>query len=306
MHPGRGGGRRYAICIALLCGLGPLTLPAALADGREAEVDFERGPRGHLLVPVTVNERLAGIFALDTAASRTVLTPEFARQLGVESSAGAPVESISAHGSMTATPVTLASVEVGLAARRDVESVIMDLSHVNGTDMAIDGVLGSSFLDDFDLLIDFANASVELVPTGTLSRTGTGFDTWVDLGDGPGDLVYLDVLINGRPATAILDTGSGRSAINYAAAAAMGLSLPDLPPPVEGHGDTGHRPVAALPAVTIDIGDTRLDAQSPVAIVNLDVFERLGLGDRPALLMGTNLLTGRRLGIDYRSRRLYL
>lgn len=306
MHPGRGGGRRYAICIALLCGLGPLTLPSALADSREAEVEFERGPRGHLLLPVSINGIQQGIFALDTGASRMVLTPDFARRIGAEPSADGTLDAVGAHASTEVTPIALASVEIGGAARRNVEAVVMDLSHVNGRDMGIDGVLGNSFLEGFDLLIDFTAASVEIAPAGTLARDGSEFDAWVDIGDGPGNLIYLDVLVNGNPMTAILDTGSGRSAINTAAATAMGLSVPDVPPPIGSHGDGGHGPVAALPAVSIDIGGTHLDGIGPVAIIDLDVFQHLGLGEKPALLIGTNLLTGRRVGIDYGSRRLYL
>jgi len=306
MHPGHGGGRRHAICVALLCSLGPLTLPAALADSREAEVDFEPGPRGHLLLPVMVNGRFQGIFALDTGASRTVLTPEFAGRIGTVPTGGDPVESIGAHGSKEALAATLASVQVGAAAREDVEAIVMDLSHITGKDMKLDGVLGNNFLAGFDLLIDFRAGQIELAPHGTLARMDSGFETWMDIGGGPADLLYLDVTVNGQPATAVLDTGSGRSAINTAAAAALGLSVPALPPPGGDHGERGHGPVAALPAVSIDLAGARLDGVGPVAIVDLDIFERLGLRDQPTLLMGTNLLNDRRLGIDYWGRRLYL
>jgi hypothetical protein len=50
----------------------------------------------------------------------------------------------------------------------------------------------------------------------------------------------------------------------------------------------------------------RLVSTAPVAIIDLPVFASLGLDDEPAMLLGTNFLEGRRIGIDYAAARLYL
>jgi len=71
-------------------------------------------------------------------------------------------------------------------------------------------------------------------------------------------------------------------------------------------GPRGHGPVAALPTMEIELGEGDLRSAQPVAIIDLPVFETLGLADRPAMLLGTNFLRGRRLGLDYAGGRIFL
>ena len=296
---------RSTIIGLILCGVLLQLSLHALAAGRIGEIDFTLGPRGHLLVPVTVNGTEQGLFALDTGATTNVLTPEFADRLGTELKQGAPMQAHGAHASADVRLANIQSMRVGEVAGDAGPSIIMDLSHVNGPDMQIDGIVGNSFLSRYDVVIDFAGSRIEFGEVGSLADADGRFDTAADIAEGMGTLIYLDVVVNGQPMTAVLDTGSGRSAVNSAAVKALGLEVPRTPETPEDHGtQLSHAP--AIPDVRVELGTATLTSEAPVHIKDLDVFEVVGLSERPAMLLGTNFLRDRRLGIDYRARRIYL
>ena len=293
---------RPAIIRLIICGVLVQLSLHALATGRIAEIDFTLGPRGHLLVPVTVDGREQGLFALDTGASSSVLTPEFADRLGQGLERGVRTQYHGAHGSADVQSVGIESIRMGEVSGEAGEAIIMNLSHVNGPDMTLDGIVGNSFLDGYDLVIDFPGSKIELLELGSLADAGAGFSTATDIAKGMGALIYLDVTVNGQPMTALLDTGSGRSAINTAGIEALGLRVPEMP------GKTGGRLMhaPAIPNLEIRLGETTLTSDMPVHIMDLTVFEAIGLSDRPTMLLGTNFLRDRRVGIDYSARRIYL
>jgi predicted aspartyl protease len=274
----------------------------ALATGRIAEIDFTLGPRGHLLVPVTVDGREQGLFALDTGATSSVLTPEFADRLGPDLERGVQMQYHGAHESADVQMAEIESLRMGEVSGDAGEAIIMDLSHVNGPDMTLDGIVGNSFLDRYDLVIDFPESRIELLELGSLADAAAGFSTATDIAKGMGALIYLDIVVNGQPMTALLDTGSGRSAINSAGVEALGLQVPPMPENPAMH--LMHAP--AIPNLEITLGEATLTSDTPVHIMDLSVFEAIGLSDRPTMLLGTNFLRDRRVGIDYSARRIYL
>ena len=54
------------------------------------------------------------------------------------------------------------------------------------------------------------------------------------------------------------------------------------------------------------VGDAVLAMDRHVGVVDLAVFGAFGLGDSPAMLLGTGALGARVLGVAYGQRRLYL
>lgn len=296
--------RRYrpAITKMIVCGVMLQLSLHAVATGRITEIDFTLGPRGHLLVPVTVDGHEEGLFAVDTGATSNVVTPDFADRLGPELNRGERMQYHGAHKSADMRMVDIESIQVGEESADAGHSVIMDLSHINGPDMQIDGIVGNSFLDRYDLVIDFPDSKIELLETGSLANAAEGFATATDIAKGMGALIYLDVVVGGQPMTAVLDTGSGRSAINSAGVRALGLEVPEMPDNPAKH--LHHAP--AIPDLTVKLGDATLTSEAPIHIMDLNVFETIGLSDKPTILLGTNFLRDRRLGIDYQARRIYL
>ncbi len=290
-----------AVTTLLICGAAPV-VAAVDAPDQVTRIDFTLGPRGHILLPVSINGSEAGIFALDTAASANVIHPRFAEKIGLDLSGGHESVAHGAHNDMAVRQTHFESMSVGDLTENDIDAVAIDLSYVEGPDMQLDGLIGAPFLRNYDVTIDFANRSIELVTPGkTQDRNGHHFRLEY------GALIYLDVVLNEQTITAVLDTGAGRSAINLAAAEALGITLPEVPESAHGHGPaTMHEPSASIPNVTLELGDLSLSSKAHVGIVDLPVFASLGLADKPAMILGTNFLESRKMEIDYQNKVLYL
>lgn len=127
-----------------------------------AEVPFRlAGPvKPLVLVPAFVNGRGPYEFVLDTGASATVLSPELASVLRLETTAAEPMTG--AGGMLQATLGRVGSLTVGNAALQDVAVMVAgflgELGRVVGT--PLDGILGYNFLRQFRVTLDY--------PSGTL------------------------------------------------------------------------------------------------------------------------------------------
>ena len=292
--------RLAAVMLVLFCTAASVSA-ATEAPASTSRLDFELGPRGHVLVPVSINGQ-PGIFALDTAASANVIHPRFAKKIGLDYSDSEEFLGQGAHHEIAVRPTRFDSMTVGGLSEKNVDAAVIDLSYVEGPDMQLDGLIGAPFLSKFDVTIDFDNRFVAFA--APRNRNG---DDGHRFGLQHGALIYLDVIFNDQTITAVLDTGAGRSAINFAAAEALGINTADLPDSSHGHSaSTMHQPAAAIPDVTLELGDSSLSSKAHVGIVDLPVFASLGLSDKPAMILGTNFLESRKLEIDYQNAMLYL
>jgi predicted aspartyl protease len=108
-----------------------------------------------ILVEVHANGRGPFQFAIDTGTSTTAITPELAKELGVESSPIGPVTTGGAHVDVTAG--ALQSFQVGGAKIDNMAVVVANffemLSNAVGT--KLDGIVGYNFLRNFRVVIDY-------------------------------------------------------------------------------------------------------------------------------------------------------
>jgi predicted aspartyl protease len=141
---------KFLACAALLCLEG---------IGFANPVNFTLR-RGHLIViPVTINGMGPHDFLLDTGASTTLLTPEFARQLRLR-----PIDRIelaTVAGSQILVRSELERVTVGAQTATNVEVLISELREVRAAGSNIRGVLGQNFLARFNYLIDYGAQRLE-------------------------------------------------------------------------------------------------------------------------------------------------
>jgi len=134
----------FVVCTSLFC-LGN--------RGWAAPVNFTL-QWGHLIViPLTINGSGPHDFLLDTGASTTLVTPEFARQLRLRPMDR--VELVTVTGSQFLARTQLGSVRVGNNTATDVEAVISELREVRAAVPHVRGVLGQNFLSRFNYLIDY-------------------------------------------------------------------------------------------------------------------------------------------------------
>lgn len=115
-----------------------------------------------ILVNVYANGRGPYQFAIDTGTSTTAITPEAARQLGVETSAIGPITTGSSR--VAASAGTLKSFQVGGARTDSMPVIVADffnaLSSVVGA--KLDGIVGYNFLRNYKVVIDYPNELLSL------------------------------------------------------------------------------------------------------------------------------------------------
>jgi hypothetical protein len=117
-----------------------------------------------ILVPVVLNDVEATLL-LDTGASVTVVRPELARRAGMEALTRAPRLSVRVAGGETfSVPFVRArALRVGEAAVEGLDIGVSD-SLTRGLPSAIDGVLGTNFLNHFRVTIDRMSRRLSLDP----------------------------------------------------------------------------------------------------------------------------------------------
>jgi predicted aspartyl protease len=271
--------------------------PPSKAQAEEPiEIGFTTGSRGHILVDVVMNGGDPVPFAVDTGAGRTVLNQGRVSGLGLVQR----VSEDTVRGAHEEFALGLADVEtlaIGTMVLGPIELGTMDLSHIESDDMPLYGVLGFDVLSRFDIVLDLGNETVEFHPRAvSLNDCAVcqgGLVVPFELAKGTH--IRFEVTISDQPIVTILDTGSGRSGMNHVAATAIGI---DLPPTSPGR----HGP--AVQVGELRVGDGVLARNLIVGVVDLPVFAALGVADGPAMLMGTEALAGRRVGISYGVGRL--
>ena len=263
----------------------PFTLPTGL-DGSK-----------RLSVPVMINGKGPFPFVIDTGADHTILSAELARALGLP--AGRPVRLHSIAGESIVPTVKVARLEVGSHA---IENQSLALLTRRG--LGAPGLLGLDAVADQRVTLDFRRHEM------TLRRSkGIAFDPEAIVvraaARRSGQLLLVDSTVRAEPVFVILDTGAELTIANSA--------VRDL--------ETRRRRVAKdletvhVVSVTGEVQDGLVDKISditlekvrmhgiPVAWSDLHVFKRFGVEDKPAVLLGSDVLSAfERVEIDFGRR----
>lgn len=273
--------RKFA-CALFVAGFAPFVAAAASSG------TFEAGKRGHVLVPVSVNGGEPRPFALDTAASRTVLGRKEYAELGSTSPPAGDHggHARGAHGSFAAQLVRLDSVALWDERQPDQLAALMTLEELTpGKRPDFAGVLGLPFLNRYRLDLDYPARRLSLeaqdgdLPACDICDPGSA----VALGTLRGGLPSVSVTVNGREMQALFDTGASRTILNEAAVTALGLT----------DAGTGE----SIGTVSLALGS--LPARDhQVSRIALPVFGTLGLDDEPALILGIDYLAAGRTVVD--------
>lgn len=273
-----------------------------LSNFRDATFeDYAAGPAaadriGRVVAPVSVNGQGPFRFILDTGANRSVLSDALAARLGLTPSGTGEVHSV--HGVSTAPLVNVDSLHYG-----EVSVNSASLPMLSGNVLAGEqGLLGVDGMRGRRLRIDFDRACVEIVSSRGARRLGFGWTT-VRGELRFGHLVLVRGQVSGVPVDMFIDTGSNTTLANLALRDQLreriGARAIDIDP-VRAY--TAGRPVVldtAMLMPLISLGD--IEARNIVAYVDdFHIFRLWGLTDRPALLLGMDVLSQTRaIAIDY-------
>ncbi len=264
-----------------------LTGPARAQDGLDRV--------GRSTVPVRLNGRDL-IFALDTAATASVVASDLVDQLDLRAAGTAVMHTI--VGAEPVALVTAATISSGTLNRSDVRLAVGDRRGLIG----LDGLLG------LDLL---AGQRIDLRLRGrrgsSIGRPRLDDDSFLQAerprvtfspppapANAPArGLITLQMLVRGRPAKGVVDTGAAVSLINPALAEAAQARPLALLGSEDGHAvqsPTG----ASINAQPMSVNSVRMGGmlmdRLGVLMGDFHIFRHLGLADEPAMLIGVDVL----------------
>jgi predicted aspartyl protease len=218
-------------CFWLLAGLTWLA-PTVASDGgvpsKDVSFRLAGGENPLILVPVYVEGKGPYEFILDTGAYRCLLSPEVSASIGIRPESQQQATGIG--GTITMSAARVSSLTVGTAQQENIEVAITgELSRLGeAVQSKVDGVLGSNFLKDFRVSLDYGRGVVRFdrfpvepqVQGGVRSATSVPFK----LATPEKPLISLPVFVNGRgPFQFFLDTGASRTTLSFALARKLGI-----------------------------------------------------------------------------------
>jgi|UniRef100_UPI0035CA51FF predicted aspartyl protease len=260
-----------------------------------------------MTVPVTIGPAGPYRFVVDTGAERTVISRELAGTLGL--APGRSVHVTAMAGSAQFATVVIPDIKIGspntgarlIGTRIEAPAFIAN-------NLGAAGLIGIDTLQGHAVSIDFVQQLMTVTPSTKRTRTERfgPDDIVIRARNLFGQLVVTDATYRGRKVRVVIDTGADTSMGN--------MALRKLAAP----GGKGTTPLALL-SVTgamlqtdytlldrVQIGDISL-ASLPVAFADAAPFGRLGLSDRPALLLGMDALRlFGRVRIDFANREVRL
>jgi predicted aspartyl protease len=126
-------------------------------DSAAGEVSFTMaGPGGAaLVVPVHVNGRGPYDFVLDTGATVTCLNEALSHELALERVRGVRGTAAGVGSQGQLQLVSVDSIRIGQAAAHDLQACVVDLEHLQGAGLDIDGLIGLNVMTNFRITLDF-------------------------------------------------------------------------------------------------------------------------------------------------------
>lgn len=306
-------------CLELMAGAAAVTLCGRSAQAmaqdvlppppEPAPVPLYMNLFTRLATVVEVRRNRRSLFVLDTGAETTALSDRLATELGL-----ARGPDLLVHG-VTASTVMPGGYLPRLRVQNEVfENVLVPILPIE--ELGAEGLLGLNHLQAFNLLLDIRNRRAMLNPNQShgvaVTMGGSELATRIQRRMTPvpshrhEGLVLLDIMIGRTPVTAFLDTGSQYSVGNERLLSTLGFPSRQLQN-VSVIGVSGPPMIARSgPAPDILLGTKRLP-QMPLLFSDLHIFDVLNLTDRPALMIGADLLSRfDQVRINYRTNRITL
>jgi len=270
--------------------------PITPATGTRVETAFDQARR--MTVPVRIGKRGPFQFVVDTGANRTVVGVETAQKCSLASDGMAPVHGI--VGTQPAPLVKVPALRVG-----QVKSANLSLPVLPRESMGADGLLGIDVLKNRRMRLNFRGNTFEIGPSGkgaAVESLGGGGGTRIpDSSRGivvpaqyrSGQLVIFDADVAGTPVRAFLDSGAQITCGNEALRDVLLREKPELAERmvetrlISATGQTSPAQLAVLPRLRLGgMGLNNIRA----AFAPLHIFSLWGLNDRPAMLVGIDVL----------------
>lgn len=298
------------IILAALAGLA--LAPSAAAQDVPAPATDEPRLLNNLLtrmsLQVSINGSARRPFVIDTGAGSSVISADLAAALALP-----PGPSVLVHGITSAEmapTVHVGRLETGGRRFNDLVCPVFPRAL-----LAADGLIGLDVLARFRLEFDLVRHTVRLTPSGSdVHENGLAFADLTRLSRQSrparrgrfGQLILTRASVGGQPIEVFIDSGAEYSIGNTALLRASGQDT-TRGERIEVYGVTGQVLTARVGiAPDLVIANQRL-GDTPLLFADLHAFEALELTERPALLIGADLLFRfRRVMLDFGRSRIGL
>ncbi len=283
--------------------------PAACRPQRVAEVDTRLNDEGLILARVGLGVQAATL-ALDTGAYWSVLRETAAAPFRHDEAGD--MTAVGAGGIKLDHYVTLPTLQLGALSFSKVKFLIG--SDRLNDDAQVSGNLGTNLLKDYDLEIDPAAGKLSLF---TQQPCKGGAVTWRqnDATSIPfeldGNWIVIQVLLDGKPLRAVVDTGASTSTLTFKAARALfnldrnsaGVTPMGTAATLDGQGIGLYK----RKFKSLQIGGIRFDKPTlTLGADNIEAANRKGsTAQVPDLVLGMHQLRLLHLYLSYSEKKLY-
>ena len=162
-------------------------------------------------------------------------------------------------------------------------------------------ILPISLFDAEIIDFDFAEARVHFYD-GRPKRVRRTRKTTIKYTEDQG-LIFIPIKINGERGLALIDTGAERSFVNFAYAQ-QARAIPEFTEQERMRGSDLAPKTARLHTFRdLKFGDFHIP-RSKIPALRTDLFQSLGFGDAPMMVMGMDLLAHFRLQVDRERKRV--
>jgi len=247
------------------------------------------------------------VFVVDTGAERTVISHDLAHLLALKP--GRKVNVIAITNQAIINTVIIPSLSVSKITARKIEAPTLD--QVN---LGAPGILGLDALQGHAVSIDFSRNEMSISPSArrqTSTFYGLSYDTTreahaivVTARNLFGQLIMTDAYCHGERVSVLIDTGTPLTIANPAFLKIAGKAPKSIGNVVVTSA-LGRDLVADYVLVDrIEIGGIGFN-DVPMAVADAEPFRRLGLDDKPAVLLGMDALRlFQKVEIDFANREI--
>ena len=277
-----------------------LSTPVAIdRETTTDEVKLGTDIRQRMTVPVSVAGSGPYRFLIDTGAERTIISRQLANKLQLASGRNTVLHSVIGINDVKTVQIPNLQVSTKVVSVRNAPAL-------EATNIGADGMLGIDSLRSQRVLFDFKAETMSITPAVRKAEKIAKDEIVVRAKSRQGRLIFTNAQIDGQNVTVIIDTGSQVSIGNLALERALMRRRRANPELMTIESVTGETMTArAMLLKELRLGSGVALNKLPVGFADAHIFRKLGLQNRPAVLLGMNAMRAfDRISIDFAEKKV--